>query len=140
MFFHSLTLCESFKPRIQLEHYMKKLKYFFLIFLLIIISLFTYLKLTKPETIMMLGTEVSMEKPWVEFNEADESNIGNLIRAYHFEEGERRFKKETGKDEFMIACLRKDKSWKYYSYYRGVETYEIMMVSEEIEKEITPPN
>ena len=94
MFFHSLTLCESFKPRIQLEHYMKKLKYFFLIFLLIIISLFTYLKLTKPETIMMVGTEVSMEKPWVEFNEADESNIGNLIRAYHFEEGERRFKKE----------------------------------------------
>ncbi|WP_121313978.1 hypothetical protein [Flavobacterium sp. 102] len=119
---------------------MKKLKYFFLIFLLIIISLFTYSKLTKPETIMMVGTEVSMEKPWVKFNEADESKIGNLIRAYHFEEGERRYKKDIGGGDFIIACLTKNKSWKYYSYYRGVEDYQMMMMSEEIEKEITPPN
>ena len=118
---------------------MKKLKYFGLVFLIIIIGLLIYLKLTKPETIMMVGTEVSLEKPWVKFNEADESNIGNLIRAYHFDEGERRFKKNIGGGDFIIACLKKDKSWKYYSYYRGTETYEMMMMSEEIEKEITPP-
>ena len=119
---------------------MKKLKYIFLIFLLIIVILVTYSKLTKPETIMMVGTEVSLEKPWVEFNDADESIIGNLIRSYHFEEGQRRFKKDIGNDEFIIACLKKDKSWCYYDYYHGVKTYEIMMISEEMGKEITPPN
>ena len=119
---------------------MKKLKYFGLVFLVIIIGLFIFLKLTKPETIMMVGTEVSLEKPWVKFNETDESNIGNLIRAYHFEEGEIRFKKNIGADDFIIACLKKDKKWSYYSYYCGTETYEMMLISEEIEKEITPPN
>jgi hypothetical protein len=119
---------------------MKKLKYFGLVFLVIIIGLFIFLKLTKPETIMMVGTEVSLEKPWVKFNETDESNIGNLIRAYHFEEGKIRFKKNIGADDFIIACLKKDKKWNYYYYYRGTETYEMMLISEEIEKEITPPN
>ncbi len=118
---------------------MKKTKYFFLAFLLLIVSLIVYRKLTKPESIMMVGTEISLEKPWKEFNETDESKIGNLIRAYHFDEGERRFKKNIGGGDFIIACLKKDKSWKYYSYYRGTETYEMMMMSEEIEKEITPP-
>ena len=118
---------------------MKKLKYFFLAFLLTIISLIAYRKLTKPESIMMVGTEISLEKPWEEFNETDESKIGKLIRTYHFDEGERRFKKDIGEGEFIIACLKKDKSWKYYSYYRGTETSEIMMLSKEIEKEITPP-
>ena len=119
---------------------MKKLKYFGLVVLVIIIGLFTFLKLIKPETIMMVGTEVSLEKPWVKFNETDESNIGNFIRAYHFEEGEIRFKKNIGADDFIIACLKKDKKWSYYSYYCGTETYEMMLISEEIEKEITPPN
>jgi hypothetical protein len=119
---------------------MKKLKYFGLVFLIVIIGLLIYLKLTKPETIMMVGTKVSLEKPWVKFNQADESNIGNLIRVYHFEEGEIRFKKNIGADEFIIACVKKDKKWNYYSYYRGTETYEMMLISEEIEKEITPPN
>jgi hypothetical protein len=119
---------------------MKKMKSFLLIILLIIVGLFAYRKLTKPETITMVGTEVSLEKPWKKFSEADESKIGNLIRGYHFEEGESRFKKDVGGGEFIIACLKKDKTWKYYSYYPGTETYEMMMISEEIEKEITPPN
>jgi hypothetical protein len=118
---------------------MKKLKYFLLLFLLIIVGLFVYLKLTKPETIMMVGTEVSLEKPWVKFNEADDSKIGNLIRAYHFEEGEETFKKNIGEDEFIIACLKKDKNWNYYYYYHGLETPEMMMISEEMGKEISPP-
>jgi hypothetical protein len=119
---------------------MKKLKYFGLLFLIIIISLLSYLRLTQPETIMMVGTEVSLEKPWIKFNEADESNIRNLISAYHFEAGEIRFKKNIDEDEFIIACLKKDKKWNYYYYYRGTETYEMMLISEEIKKEITPPN
>ena len=118
---------------------MKKLKYFGLVFLLIIIGLFIYLKLTKPETINIVGTEVSLKKPWVEFNDADESNIGSLIRAYHFEEGEKRFKKNISDKEFIIACLKKDKNWNYYYYYRFSETPEMMMISEEMGKEITPP-
>jgi hypothetical protein len=119
---------------------MKKAKYFLLIFLVIIVGVFIYVKVTKPKTIMMAGTEISLEKPWVKFNEADESNIGNLIRAYHFEEGEIRFKKNIGDDDFIIACLKKDKSWSYYSYYKGIEAYEMMLISDEIGKEITPPN
>ena len=119
---------------------MKKSKYFLVVILLIILSLFVYRKLTKSETIMMAGTEVSLEKPWEEFNEADESKIGNLIRAYHFEEGVRKFKKDIGGGELIIACLKKDKTWNYYSYYPGIETYEMMGISEEVGREITPPN
>lgn len=119
---------------------MNKSKYIFLVILLIFISFFTYRKLTKPETIMMGGTEFSLGKPWEKFNEADESKIGNLIRAYNFEEGEKRFKKEIGGGEFIIACLQKDKTWNFYSYYLGTETYEMMLISKEVEKDITPPN
>jgi hypothetical protein len=119
---------------------MKKLKYLLLVFLLIVVSLFAYKKLTKPETIMMVVTEVSLEQPWIEFNESDDSKIGNLIRAYHFEQGKRRFKKDIGGNELIIACLIKDKTWDFYWYYPGKETSEMMMISEEMEKEITPPN
>lgn len=118
---------------------MKKIKYLFLAFLLIMVSLITYKKLTKPASIMMLGTEISLEKPWKEFNESDESIIGNVIRAYHFEEGERRFKKDVGLGDFIIAIMEKDKSWKYYFYYHGEENYEMIMMSG-FKKEITPPN
>ncbi|MBW4362781.1 hypothetical protein [Flavobacterium taihuense] len=118
---------------------MKILKYFLLVFLLIFVGLFAYMKLTKPETIMIVGTEVSLEKPWVEFNEGDDSNIGNLIRAYHFEEGEKNFKKNIGKNELIIACLQEDKKWKYYYYYQGTESPEMMGISKEMANEITPP-
>jgi len=119
---------------------MKKMKYFILVFLLIILSLFVYRKLTKPETLNIAGIELSLEKPWEKFNDSDESKIGNLIRAYHFDEGEKRFKKLIGGDSFLIACLKKDKSWNFYYYYYGPGTYTILGFTEEAEKEITPPN
>jgi hypothetical protein len=118
---------------------MKTFKYFSLVILLILVGFFAYIKLTKPETIMILGTEVSLEKQWIEFDDGDNSNIGSLIKAYHFEEGKKNFKKKISENELIIACLKEDGNWKYYYYYRGQESYEMMLISEEMAKEITSP-
>jgi hypothetical protein len=116
---------------------MRRIKHHFLIFTIFFVAICSCKNMYKSESIMMAGSEISLTNPWVEFDEVDNSNIGNLIRGYKFDEGKQLFKKRISESEIIIACLKTDNSWDFY--YTNLKTREMMALDEEIKQEIDPP-
>lgn len=116
---------------------MKILKYLIISFISIIILIFIYGKLFLAKTIMIAGEEVSVEKPWRKPTENENETFKRLIISFNFAECTNLYLKEIDNENFILACLKKDKKWDFY--WATPKRNDLMGLSEEIKAEITPP-
>jgi hypothetical protein len=112
---------------------MKIARYLIITFSSILLLLFIITRLTKPETVMISGEEVSLENPWRKTTESENYKFDRLT-----DECEKLYMKDIGSGDLILACLKKNKSWDFY--WATPKKNELVPLAEEIKEEITPPN
>jgi hypothetical protein len=88
---------------------MKIARYLIITFSSILLLLFIITRLTKPETVMISGEEVSLENPWRKTTESENYKFDRLT-----DECEKLYMKDIGSGDLILACLKKNKSWDFY--------------------------
>ncbi|MEN2414461.1 hypothetical protein [Flavobacterium mesophilum] len=111
---------------------MKKVKYVIIIFFSILLLLFIFARLTKAETTMIGGEEISLENPWRKTTEDENYKFDHLT-----DECDELYIKDVGNGEFILACLKKNKSWDFY--WAMPKMNELLPLADEIKEDITPP-
>ena len=86
---------------------------------------------------MIAGAEVSVEKPWRKPTESENIIFSRQIAGFKFAECETLYVKEIDSETFILACFKKNKKWDFY--WATPKYNDLMLLSEEIKEELTPP-
>jgi hypothetical protein len=120
---------------------MKIPNYIAIVLIMLFLALFAYVEL-KPKTVNIAGEEVSLENKWEKPAGAAGYYINRLIDNSNFGSCQDLFRKDIGGKNFILACLKSDKKWKFYYLDLNNDQLgnnQLNPLSEEIEEQITPP-
>ena len=86
---------------------------------------------------MIMGDEYSLEKPWRKPTENENITLNRLITDFEFTECETLYVREINSETLILACFKNDKKWDFY--WATPKYNDIMILSDEIKEELTPP-
>ena len=95
-------------------------------------------RVLEPESVMIMGEEVSLESSWRKPTDAEQLIFSKLVFSRELDKCENLFLKEIDKDPYIAACQKADKKWNYF--YVIPKNDHILGLSSEVENDITPPN
>lgn len=116
---------------------MKKRTYSILFIALVILAVII-VKLRAPKTVMIAGEEIALEKPWEKVKEQEQATVNSALLRGNAKDCNEVFIKEIDLGASIIACIKKDKSYEYYFYFPS--TNDVMLLSDEVKRDIDPPN